>query len=216
MTRTCSPASSTVLQPPRVLVGLRNPWPVPRRSRHNMGALVLEALAANFEDEVEWRWCWSCMCWIAAPREGCDRPVLVQTYAPYNWSGFSVRRVLELLDTQAEDMVLLHDDLDVAPGRSVSKASGSAGGNRGVKSVLESLGTDRVRRLRLGIGRPAEAEAASSGGSRSRRAVIAHVLSEVDADTLASFQASVAAGEVHKLLGLEGTVQPGTSGKAST
>lgn len=168
---------------PQLLVGLGNPWPSPKSARHNLGSLVMEALAEKLG--LTWEWRWSCWSWIA---QGGDMSITIPgTF--YNLSGWAVQRVLQTLDMEPGDVVVLHDDIDLEPFVWAMICNESDGGNRGVRSILQAIGV--VRRLRLGVGRPA---------SRSPPTVAAYVLGSLEPSLLQRWQTAAANGEVLQVL----------------
>jgi PTH1 family peptidyl-tRNA hydrolase len=72
-----------------------------------------------------------------------------------NLSGPAVRRILQTVGAGPEDLVLVYDDIDMELGKVRTRLKGSAGGHNGVQSVIDALGTEGVRRVKIGIGRPA-------------------------------------------------------------
>ena len=168
---------------PQLLVGLGNPWPSPKSSRHNLGSLVLEAMAEELC--LHWEWRWACWSWTA----GEGQLVLTIPGSFYNFSGWAVQRVLQTLGFDPDDVVLLHDDIDLESFVWATIRSENDGGNRGVRSVLQAIGA--VRRLRLGVGRPA---------SRSPASVAAYVLGCLEPTLLQRWQTAAAAGEVLDIL----------------
>lgn len=173
-----------------------------------MGVLILEVLAKSLGLGNAWRWHWSCMSWIAQQADGDDalRLALVWPAMPYNLSGFAVRRALECLGAQLDDLTLLHDDIDLAPKRAATKETGSAGGNRGVRSVQETFETDAIRRLRFGIGRP-------SNGSRDPADISRHVLGDVEQELLEHWSQEAASGALHDILGIPRPAQSDNNGE---
>jgi peptidyl-tRNA hydrolase, PTH1 family len=139
----------------RVIVGLGNPGDRYRGTRHNVGARVIERASAQ----------WSIPLKTAGPvRMGTgrigptDKPVEVALAIPLTWmnqSGTAVVEVLARLGCAPQDLTVVHDDLDMEPGRLRLKRSGGAGGHNGVASIMAELGTDQFCRLKVGIGRPA-------------------------------------------------------------
>jgi peptidyl-tRNA hydrolase, PTH1 family len=86
-----------------------------------------------------------------------DKPVEVALAIPLTWmnqSGTAVVEVLARLGCAPQDLTVVHDDLDMEPGRLRLKRSGGAGGHNGVASTMAELGTDQFCRLKIGIGRP--------------------------------------------------------------
>ena len=171
----------------RLLVGLGNPWPCPKLARHNLGSLVLEALAETLG--VEWRWCWSCWGWIAQS-EGNGLTMLIPgTF--YNGSGWAVRRALEMLSLETSAACLLHDDIDLEPFAWALRWDETHGGNRGVQSVLDSTNERRLMRLRVGVARPARRDPAT---------VAAYVLGPIEDKLLQRWQAAASGGELLQIL----------------
>lgn len=72
-----------------------------------------------------------------------------------NVTGPPLKGLLRELTLTADDLILIHDDLDLEPGRLRIKQAGGHGGHNGIKSVMEALGTPRFVRMKIGIGRPA-------------------------------------------------------------
>jgi PTH1 family peptidyl-tRNA hydrolase len=139
----------------RVIVGLGNPGDRYASTRHNVGARVIERAAAH----------WSIPLKTAGParlgtgRIGpADRPVEVALAIPLTWmnqSGTAVAELLARLGCPPQDLTVVHDDLDMEPGRLRFKRSGGAGGHNGVASIMTELAGDQFGRLKIGIGRPA-------------------------------------------------------------
>jgi PTH1 family peptidyl-tRNA hydrolase len=85
-------------------------------------------------------------------------PVEVALAIPQTWmnqSGAAVAELLARLGCAPRDLVVVHDDLDMEPGRLRIKRDGGAGGHNGLLSILAELNTDQFSRLKIGIGRPA-------------------------------------------------------------
>jgi PTH1 family peptidyl-tRNA hydrolase len=132
----------------KIIVGLGNPGERYLWNRHNAGFLALDALAG----EAGGRWSerfLSRVCML----EICGRPVLLAKPMTYmNRSGDAVLAILDDLDRDAEDLLLLYDDLDLPFGRIRIRQKGSAGGHRGIESVIAALATEKIMRIRMGIG----------------------------------------------------------------
>jgi PTH1 family peptidyl-tRNA hydrolase len=134
----------------QVIVGLGNPGAEYQDTRHNIGqrvvALLADRLRGKFTREgdtvsaqVRWRG---------------DTVYLVKPQAVMNVSGPAVRRALARLAADPLDVVLVYDDIDMVLGKVRTRLKGSHGGHNGVRSVIETLGTDEIRRVKIGIGRP--------------------------------------------------------------
>lgn len=139
---------------PQVIVGLGNPGPGYRETRHNVGQAVLDRLAARLGRRFRVRG-------PAALAEGeweGTRLYLAKPVAFMNVIGLSVARLLRTLDLDPTALIVVHDDLDLAFGRVRVRQKGRHGGHNGVRSVIEALGTEGFRRVKIGIGRPASKE----------------------------------------------------------
>ena len=139
----------------QVIVGLGNPGDRYARTRHNVGARVIERASAQWSIPLKT---------VGSARMGTgrvgpsDKPVEVALAIPHTWmnqSGTAVVELLAWLGCVPQDLTVAHDDLDMEPGRLRLRRSGGAGGHNGVSSIIAELNTDQFCRLKLGIGRPA-------------------------------------------------------------
>jgi len=134
-----------------LVVGLGNPGPEYARTRHNVGFSALDRLAGDNGitlDQTRF-----------SSRVGRGRilgadVLLVQPRTFMNLSGRAVRAVMDYLKIGLPDLLVLHDDMDIEPGRIKVAARGGSAGHKGVASIIETLGTDRFGRVKIGIGRP--------------------------------------------------------------
>lgn len=133
------------------VVGLGNPGEEYRGTRHNVGFEVVDVLAARAETVIrrpEYRA-------LTAAVRICRSMVIVMKPQEYmNRSGRSVADALGALGLTASGLVVVYDDLDLPLGRLRVRVGGSAGGHRGVASVIEQTGEDAFVRVRVGVGRP--------------------------------------------------------------
>jgi peptidyl-tRNA hydrolase, PTH1 family len=136
---------------PRVIVGLGNPGSGYRETRHNLGHRVVEALAERFQARFR----------LHGPAHVAetvwqDVPLhLAKLISFMNVSGPPVARLLRLLDATPDRLVVVYDDLDLPFGTIRTRQRGRHGGHRGMESVLTTLGIQEVRRVKIGVGRPA-------------------------------------------------------------
>jgi PTH1 family peptidyl-tRNA hydrolase len=169
-----------------VVVGLGNPGAEYRDTRHNIGQRVVESLAAQlkkgFHPEAGAH--------IARATWRGDTVYLVKPQSFMNVSGAAVRRILLALGAEPADLVLVYDDIDMELGKVRTRLKGSAGGHNGVRSIIETLGTDAIRRVKIGIGRPPY-----------KAQVPDHVLAAFDPDELEIVDGAVAAA-AERVLGL--------------
>ena len=139
----------------RVIVGLGNPGDRYAHTRHNIGARVIERASAQWSISLKSAGSTR----LGTGRIGpVDKPVDIALAIPLTWmnqSGTAVVELLARLGCAPQDLTVVHDDLDMEPGRLRLKRSGGAGGHNGVSSIMAELGTDQFVRLKIGIGRPA-------------------------------------------------------------
>jgi aminoacyl-tRNA hydrolase len=145
-----APGGDGALPSPAVAVGLGNPGARFRDTPHNVGHAVLDALAGS--RRLHWEQVGDA--WIAhtgAPDAGL---YLVKLGAHVNDSGAALRALLEERCWNPARCTIVHDDLDLPLGRVKVRMRGSAGGHKGVASILDALQTDAIPRVKVGIGRP--------------------------------------------------------------
>jgi PTH1 family peptidyl-tRNA hydrolase len=160
-----------------VVVGLGNPGPEYRDTRHNIGHRVVDALAAQLKKAFHLE----AGAHVARASWRGESLYLAKPQTFMNLSGPAVRRLLQSLGAGPEDLVLVYDDIDMELGKVRTRLKGSAGGHNGVQSVLDALGTEGVRRVKIGIGRPAH-----------RAQVPDHVLTGFEPDEEETVAAAVA------------------------
>ena len=165
----------------QAIIGLGNPGPEYRNTRHNVGQRVVDGLArhvhARFAREGEHQ--------VARGRWRGDTVYLVKLGSFMNVSGPAAARLCRKLHLGPADLVVVYDDLDLPLGKVRVRMSGSAGGHNGVRSLIESLGTSELRRVKIGIGRPG-----TPGADRGQ--IPDHVLSQFDPEELDAIDAACA------------------------
>jgi len=134
----------------QAVIGLGNPGPEYRDTRHNVGQRVVDGLAktlrARFAAEGGHA--------VATGRWRGETVHLVKPVSFMNVSGPPVARIARRLHVGPAEIILVFDDLDLALGKVRMRMKGSSGGHNGVQSVIDALGTDAIRRVKVGIGRP--------------------------------------------------------------
>lgn len=139
--------------PVKVVVGLRNPGPDYDGTRHNLGMEVAVLLVDRHGGSLR-RGPARVRCEVATVRIA-DRPVLVALPLSFmNESGGPVRALLDYHKASVADMLVLHDDIDLAFGRLRLQDGGGTGGHNGLRSLERGLRTRDFQRLKLGVGRP--------------------------------------------------------------
>ena len=135
----------------KLVVGLGNPGREYNDTRHNVGFEVIAELAKRFG--------------VGKPKSrfnaesaevmiGMEKVVLVSPLTYMNLSGQSVRGFTDFYKLPSKDLLVICDDLNLAVGRIRLRARGSAGGQNGLKDIINRLGTEVFPRLRVGIGKP--------------------------------------------------------------
>ncbi len=136
---------------PWLIVGLGNPGSQYAATPHNLGFLVVEALAAQHDISLNKKT--MAAHWGKGRLDGAA-VVLAQPQTYMNLSGQAVAQLLRYFDLSRADLVVVHDDLDVPGGRLKLARGGGAGGHRGVLSIAATLGSPDFYRVKLGLGRP--------------------------------------------------------------
>lgn len=194
----------------KLIVGLGNPGRRYQGTRHNAGFAVADELARRQGVVFE-----------ASPAEalvararslGAGGTLIVKPLAFMNLSGYPVGDVARYFRIAIEDLLVLADDVNLPLGRLRTRARGSDGGHKGLRSIIEQLGTQAFARLRVGVGR-----------GDDRRDLADHVLARFDADERPEIDQAIAraadAAEMFVTLGVEpvmnafnkweGTAEPG-------
>jgi|CXWL01.1.fsa_nt_gi PTH1 family peptidyl-tRNA hydrolase len=161
----------------RLLLGLGNPGPDYRATRHNLGFLVAEAVAARRGLVIDREECGS----LVAEEVGL---LIAQPQTYMNRSGYAARCLVEARGLAISDILVVYDDLALELGRLRLRPGGGPAGHRGLESIVENLRTDQVPRLRLGI---RDVEQVSPTGE----ALVDFVLGEFPAGQLAAVQEMV-------------------------
>jgi len=150
---------------PWLVAGLGNPGRRYRRTRHNVGFMLIDRIAAScgvalsLDEEED-------LALAEAVIEGS--PVILATPLAFmNRSGPPLQRLAERLDISPKAVLVAHDDVDLVFGRIKIKEKGGDGGHKGVMSLIDAFGRNDFVRVRIGIGRPAAGQTAAE-----------HVLSE--------------------------------------
>lgn len=134
-----------------MIVGLGNPGSKYAHTRHNIGFMCVDALAKKFSivlDSVKFQ---------AKFGEGIiagKRVLLVKPQTYMNVSGVAVRGLSSFYKIEPAQILVIYDDLDTPLGTLRIRAKGGAGGQKGVRSTIDHLGTEEFPRVRFGIGRP--------------------------------------------------------------
>jgi peptidyl-tRNA hydrolase, PTH1 family len=142
-------------KPAFLIVGLGNPGPAYARTRHNAGAELVEKLAAHLGAEFKRGRAQA----RTAETTLEDHNVVLAIPTTYvNDSGRAVARLARKESVKPEHIVIVHDELDLAPGVVRLKAGGGTAGHNGLRSIEASLRSRDFLRLRIGVGKPPSKE----------------------------------------------------------
>ncbi len=138
----------------RLIVGLGNPGKAYTQTRHNVGMWAIERAAAQWSIRLIPR---------GTAQRGSGRigSELIELAGLLDWinvSGPPLQGLLRKFKLTPDGLIVIHDDLDLEPGRLRIKLAGGHGGHNGIKSVVEVLGTPQFVRVKIGIGRPAPSQ----------------------------------------------------------
>ncbi|ATQ73886.1 aminoacyl-tRNA hydrolase [Massilia violaceinigra] len=139
--------------PIRLIVGLGNPGPEYEQTRHNAGFWLVDNLAnslpgCRLQRETRFN------AFVAKTSVAGHEVFLLEPQTYMNRSGQSVGALARFYKINPDDVLVVHDELDLAPGAVKMKKGGSSGGHNGLKDITAALGTQDYWRLRLGIGHP--------------------------------------------------------------
>ncbi len=133
-----------------VIVGLGNPGKKYENTRHNAGFISIDALAAKYGINITEKK-HKALCGTGVI-EG-NKVLLVKPQTFMNLSGESVRAVMDFYKIDPEEeMLVIYDDISLAPGNIRIRKKGSAGGHNGIKSIIAHAGTQNFMRIKVGVG----------------------------------------------------------------
>ena len=158
-----------------LVAGLGNPGREYEHTRHNIGWLVADELARRHNGSFRSKFSGQ----LAEVRVGDRKLALLKPETFMNVSGQSVGAAARFFKVRPDALLVVHDDVDLEPGRFQIRLGGGAAGHNGLRSIVSVLGTQDFLRLRIGVGRP---------GRGDRRPVADYVLSgfepEIDVEAL--------------------------------
>ena len=162
----------------KLIVGLGNPGPEYRATRHNVGFMVADALVDRWRVSDQWREKFEALLIKTMVRE--ESVVLAKPLTFMNLSGQAVAGLAGFYKIDPSDIFIVTDDVALPVGRLRARREGGAGGHNGLKSIIQSLGMQAFPRMRVGVGR-----------GDSRRDLADHVLGRFEADERDTVSAAV-------------------------
>jgi len=160
----------------KLIVGLGNPGRIYAGNRHNIGFMCLNYFARKQGIRFDKK---QGFARIGTGEVAGSKIVLARPQTYMNSSGQSISRLIQRFNIDLDDLLVIHDDLDLPLGKIRIRHGGSSGGHKGVESIITELGSQDFSRLRVGIGRPGVAE---SSTEISEADTIAYVLSDFTPD----------------------------------
>lgn len=163
----------------KMIVGLGNIGRDYDQTRHNIGFITLDALAEKegltFKQDSDHH------AFVADWFNNGEKVLLVKPTTYMNDSGRAVRPLMDYYKIDLEDILIVHDDMDMDLGRLRLRAKGSAGGHNGLKSIANHLNTQKFNRLKFGISHP----------QHTHQAVIDYVLGKFGKEEAADLMAGI-------------------------
>lgn len=134
----------------KIIVGLGNPGKEYEKTRHNAGFRVMDAVADALHVEIMQK---KFKALIASTRVGSESVLLMKPQTYMNLSGEALAEAMRFYQVKPQDIIVIYDDLDLPIGKIRLRQKGSAGGQKGMKSIIEHLHTQEFDRIRIGIGK---------------------------------------------------------------
>ena len=135
----------------KCIVGLGNPGKKYKHTRHNIGFMVIDELLHRHHWDLNKT---KFNGQFALEHFQGEKVMLLQPQTYMNLSGESIRPLMDYYNMDAEDVLVIYDDLDLPTGKIRLRQKGGHGGHNGIRSTIDHLGTKDFKRLRIGVGRP--------------------------------------------------------------
>jgi len=136
----------------KMVVGLGNPGAEYEFTRHNLGFRIIDNLARKFN--MEFKKLKSCHSLISRGKINHQEVILIKPQTFMNLSGEAVSKIVFSYRIDFSDLLIVYDDLNLTLGQIRIRKKGSAGGHKGMESIIQYLGSEDLPRMRIGIGRP--------------------------------------------------------------
>ena len=134
-----------------MIAGLGNPGAEYAQTKHNVGFMLVDALADRLNAPA---WKEDFFSAVTEVRIGGEKVFLVKPLTYMNNSGEAVGPMLSYYKMTADDLTVVHDDMDIPAGTVRIRKKGSSGGHNGIKSIIAHVGGENFARVRIGVGRP--------------------------------------------------------------
>ena len=134
----------------KLIVGLGNIGPKYTFTRHNAGFMLADSIALN--ENLTFRENSRLKCFMTNLVTGTNDYLIIKPTTFMNLSGEAVRAVVDYYKIDIKDILIVYDDISLELGKIRFRANGSDGGHNGIKSIIQSIGTDKFDRLKVGVG----------------------------------------------------------------
>ena len=135
----------------KLIVGLGNPGKKYEHTRHNMGFDAVDLFADLAQIDVDKE----VFHGLLGRGKVFDEDIMLFKPTTYmNLSGTAVREIVNYFKIPLEDVIIIYDDMALNPGKIRLRPDGSSGGHKGMQNIIDCLGTDQIKRIRIGIGEP--------------------------------------------------------------
>ena len=133
----------------KLIVGLGNPGKKYEHTRHNMGFDTVDLFAELAKIDIDKE---AFKGLVGRGKVFEEDIYLLKPQTFMNLSGESVREIVNYFKIDIEDVIIIYDDMALEPGKIRLRASGSSGGHKGMQNIIDQLGTEEIKRIRIGIG----------------------------------------------------------------
>ena len=132
----------------KLIVGLGNPGMEYVKTRHNAGFLLIDRLCEKLDLTIDKS---KCKAIYGIYRHKGEKIIIAKPQTYMNLSGQAVISLMHFYDVATEDLIVVHDDLDLPLGKLRLRSQGSSGGQKGMGNIIDLLGTSKINRMRIGI-----------------------------------------------------------------
>ena len=135
----------------KLIVGLGNPGKKYEKTRHNMGFNVVDLFSDVTGIDID-KEAFSGL--LGRGKFLTEDVIILKPQTFMNLSGHSVQQVAHFFKVDLEDIIIVYDDMALPPGTMRMRLSGSSGGQKGMQNIIEMMGSEEIKRIRIGIGEP--------------------------------------------------------------
>ena len=132
----------------KLIVGLGNPGSQYNKTRHNAGFLLIDKVLDKLSLKLDKS---KCKSQYAIYRNKAEKIIIAKPQTYMNLSGQAVASLMKFYDVDKDNLIVIHDDLDLPLGKLRLRKKGSSGGQKGMGNIIDLLGTNEINRIRIGI-----------------------------------------------------------------